>query len=139
MSTKSILAGVPRACSPALVLGRPCFEELVLPKSVEIGNISLDKAVIWGMSDKVVDRKASPISIQAFDLEGKLAMLKISAVLAISLALCTTAYAGKPKKGTCYTENTCTTKISKTTCGGCIGSKGEGWIGPRGGVCKKKC
>ena len=38
----------------------PRFEELVLPKSFEIGNISLNKAVIWWMSDKVDDRKAVP-------------------------------------------------------------------------------
>jgi hypothetical protein len=35
---------------PALVHGRPCVEELVLPKSVESGNLSVTKVVIRWMS-----------------------------------------------------------------------------------------
>ena len=118
----------------------PRFEELVLPKSFEIGNISLNKAVIWWMSDKVDDRKASPNFNSSVSLEGKPTMFKISAALAISLALCTTAYAAN---GTCYTDSSCTNKIkgkNQTSCSACVGTKGKGkgWEAEGSNDCVKK-
>jgi hypothetical protein len=45
-TTKPAFPALDAPASPALVHGRPCVEELALPQSVEIGNVSLNKAVI---------------------------------------------------------------------------------------------
>jgi hypothetical protein len=50
MTTKSAFLALGAPLPPAWVHGRPRVEELALPKSVESGNLSVNKAVIRRMS-----------------------------------------------------------------------------------------
>jgi hypothetical protein len=50
MTTKSAFLALGAPLPPAWVHGRPLVEELALPKSVESGNLSVNKAVIRRMS-----------------------------------------------------------------------------------------
>jgi hypothetical protein len=50
MTTKSALSGARRDGVIGLRTWEPHLEGLALPKSIESGNLSLNKAVIWWMS-----------------------------------------------------------------------------------------
>jgi hypothetical protein len=51
VTIKSALPSLGATMLVALVLKTPCVEELALPKSIDSGNLSLNKLVIrWGRS-----------------------------------------------------------------------------------------
>jgi hypothetical protein len=53
MTTKSALSALGAPISPACAHGSPRVDDLALPKSVEPDDLSLSKAVIRRMSDKM--------------------------------------------------------------------------------------
>jgi hypothetical protein len=62
MTTKSAFLALGAPLPPAWVHGRPRVEELALPKSVESGNLSVNKAVIRRMSDKYDGHEKTPFN-----------------------------------------------------------------------------